>query len=347
MNTTYYDTLTKHAAMYPNMMPQDWYKLTFQSEFGCGHLLTDGARERLSAELDSVEYDISVPLAVDIGGGYSRLDLRAVKGHLSTETVFKLFDMSSESNGSADGFERKLSLTVRAAKLGIIKADANILEAFFLSADRNILPSHSEAFKMHYGASYRIIKSQYSALVPALMLIEKFSSVKDRINIAVEGKSAAGKSETSSLLTALYGVDVIHMDDFFLSDSKKTDERLLVPGGNIDSERFYDEVYSHLNDDVIDYGIFDCGKQSVTRRVSLERGKFLVVEGVYSLLPSLRDRYDVKLFLDTDPITQRDRLILRSGTRLLERYENEWLPLEERYFALLNPESACDIHIRT
>ena len=347
MNTTFYDILTKHSALYPEMKPQDWYKLAFQSEFGCGHLLGNAARGRLDAEFASVGYNGSVPLTVDIGGGYSRLDLRAVKGILSAETVFRLFEMSNTTCGTADGFERKLSLTVRAARLGIIRADAGTLEAYFVSADRNVLPSHSEKFRDRYGAAYRIISSRFSPLIPALILIEGASALSERLNIAIEGRAAAGKTETSALLASLYGADVIHMDDFFLPRERKTPERLLIPGGNVDSERFYDDVYSHLNNDVISYGVFDCGKQAVTGTVRLERGKILVVEGVYSLLPSLRDRYDIKLFLDTDPITQRDRIILRGGTRLFERYENEWLPLEERYFALLDPMSVCDIRIRT
>ena len=55
MNTTFYDILTKHAAMYPEMLPQDWYKLACQSEFGCGLLLGNGAYERLVSELFSVD----------------------------------------------------------------------------------------------------------------------------------------------------------------------------------------------------------------------------------------------------------------------------------------------------
>lgn len=347
MNTTYYDILTKHAAMYPDMQAQDWYKLAFQSEYGCGHLLSDEAYDRLASELGSVSHDPNAPITVDIGGGFSRLDLRAVKGQLSDETVFRLFEMSSQPTGTADGFERKLSLTVRAARLGIIRADATALDYYFSTADRNTLPSHSELFRKKYGAAYRVIKSRFSCLIPALMLIESVLSMKGKLNLAIEGRAASGKTETAALLASLYGADVIHMDDFFLPAERKTAERLIVPGGNTDSERFYDEVYSHLDDSAIEYGIFSCGKQAVTERRRLERGKMLVVEGVYSLLPSMRDRYDIKLFFDTDPATQRDRIILRGGSRLYERYENEWLPLEERYFALLDPESVCDIRIRT
>ena len=32
---------------------------------------------------------------------------------------------------------------------------------------------------------------------------------------------------------------------------------------------------------------------------------------------------------------------------VITEYESEWIPLEERYFALLDPASACDIRIRT
>ena len=349
MSTTFYDVLTKHSAIYPKMQPQDYLKLAYQSEFGCAHLLNDKEQTLscLSQELDSVVYDSFMPIYTDIGGGFSRLNLSAVKGLLSSETIFRMIEKSCFKTGTFESFQKKLSLIVKSARIGVINTDYQALDLYFSQYDTKTIPSHSEIFKKEYGASYRVIKTEYAVLVPILIQIEKLLNESNRVNVAIDGCAAAGKSTIASHLSEILNADIIHTDDFFLPASKKTFERLKQPGGNIDYERFNIEVYEHLNDEVIVYNKFDCFKQKLSDERVIKRGKLLVVEGVYTLLPQFRDKYQLKIFVKTDSYTQRERIVLRGGTELYDRYASEWLHLEEIYFKALNPINCCDFKIVT
>ncbi len=349
MNRSFYDVLTAHALAYPAMQPQDYCKLVFQNEFGCGHLLSDreAAFRRLREELASVQNDDTLPLCTGIGGGYVRMNLAAVKDCLPTELIFSLFALSCAETGSTDSFRKKLALTVKAAQTGIISADPAALEEYFSSFDPTSPPSHSEIFKRTYGASYRLIRSDLAALLPLCMRIVREMNEGGEVTVALEGRAASGKSTAAANLSRLFDANVIHMDDFFLPAVRKTPERLAVPGGNIDSERFREEVFDHIGEEKFSYRVFDCSKQALTDTVTVNRKPLLIVEGVYSLLPAFRDRYRIKVFTDTDPRTQAERILRRGGEALYHRYASEWLPLEEIYFRALNPAGVCDIRINT
>ena len=349
MSETFYNVLIKHSATYPRMQPQDYLKLAFQNEFGCGRLLSnkEDAFSRLIDELDTAQYDSFIPIYTDIGGGFSRLNLSAVKGLLSPETIFKMFERSCFPTGSIEGFKKKLSLIVKSARIGVINADYQALDSFFSQFNTSDIPSHSSTYKSKYGASYRIIKTEYAVLVPILIHIERLISESDKVNVAIDGCAASGKTTTASIISEIYDADIIHTDDFFLPADRKTFERLKQPGGNIDYERFESEVYEHLNDDVIVYNKFDCEKQELTKNMTLKRKNLLIVEGVYTLLPQFRDKYHLKIFLKTDSYAQRDRILQRGGAELYDKYASEWLHLEEIYFKALNPVSCCDVKIIT
>ena len=49
-NDSFADILAAHLAAYPLMRPEDAYKLAYQSEFGCGHMVSDEASSLLRLE---------------------------------------------------------------------------------------------------------------------------------------------------------------------------------------------------------------------------------------------------------------------------------------------------------
>ena len=57
---------------------------------------------------------------------------------------------------------------------------------------------------------------------------EKISAMneKDRILIAIDGSCTAGKSTLASLLARDLDCNLFHMDDFFLREEQRTEERL-------------------------------------------------------------------------------------------------------------------------
>ena len=69
---------------------------------------------------------------------------------------------------------------------------------------------------------------------------------------------------------------------------------------------------------------------------------FVLVEGDYAMHPRFRRAYDAAIFLRVPKEEQLRRIGERSGP-LLERFQREWIPLEERYFAGCQVEAACDL----
>lgn len=163
--------------------------------------------------------------------------------------------------------------------------------------------------------------------------IEGLLQSNSRIIIAIDGRSAAGKSSLASILKERYNCNLFHMDDFFLASSQKTQERLNEPGGNVDYLRFNEDVMKNLKKDIsFSYQIFDCKVQALTEERSVSPKKLNIVEGVYSMHPLLIDSYDLKVFMDIEDHLQRERILLRNGRKMYDKFINEWIPLEDKYF---------------
>ena len=47
------------------------------------------------------------------------------------------------------------------------------------------------------------------------------------------------------------------------------------------------------------------------------------------------------------PQAQRRRILARSGEKMLARFEQEWIPLEERYFSGCAVPQACGVQLDT
>ncbi len=178
----------------------------------------------------------------------------------------------------------------------------------------------------------------------ALRLIDAAVQRKGRAIVALDGRCGSGKSTLGAALAEVYGANLYHMDDFFLRPEQRTLERFAEPGGNVDRERFYDEVLRPLAaGEPFSYRPFDCGTMSLVDPVSVMPARVEIVEGAYALHPALRGAYDVRLFLDIDPSEQRARIRLRNGEAMLARFETEWIPMEERYFKACSVREACDL----
>jgi uridine kinase len=165
--------------------------------------------------------------------------------------------------------------------------------------------------------------------------------------IAIDGRCGSGKSTLAILLQQEVDCNLIHMDDFFLPFELKTMERLSEPGGNIHYERFKEEVLTPLlQGESVVYHPYNCQIRALDEPIHTKPKKLTIVEGVYSLHPSLQYAYDYKVFLTMDREVQMERIRKRSGGKL-QRFINEWIPLEEHYFRKLNIEERCHLSVDT
>lgn len=162
--------------------------------------------------------------------------------------------------------------------------------------------------------------------------------------LAIDGPAAAGKSTLADRLKERYPkAQLFHMDDFFLKPHMRTAERLKEPGGNVDYERFLNEVLLPLHrGEAFQYGVYDC-QTGNTRPVEAHPAPLNIIEGCYSLRPDLRGYYDLSLFLDIDPEKQAKRILQRNSDAMAQRFFSEWIPLENAYFEALNIREAADL----
>lgn len=183
------------------------------------------------------------------------------------------------------------------------------------------------------------------------------SDSKTPFIVAIDGRCCAGKTTLAANLEERNGWCVFHMDDFFLQPGQRTKERLAQPGGNVDYERFREEILTPLKNagDVenrngvksditrkITYRPFDCHRQELAEEVTAEAGAVVLVEGSYSCHPALRDAYDLCVFLDVDQAEQARRILGRNGAEGAVMFREKWIPLEESYFEKCRVRDCCD-----
>jgi len=163
-----------------------------------------------------------------------------------------------------------------------------------------------------------------------------------RVLLALDGACASGKTTLAAFLQKLYGCPLFHMDDFFLRPEQRTPERYAEPGGNVDRERFLAEVLIPLRaGETVQYRRFDCSTFTVLPPKPIAAGRLNVIEGTYSLHPDLEKQYDLSAVLKIPPDLQRERIIMRNGVEMAQRFFDTWIPLEERYFNALRPDLRC------
>ena len=186
---------------------------------------------------------------------------------------------------------------------------------------------------------------------------DRESDSKTPFIIAIDGRCCAGKTTLAAKLKEQNGWSVFHMDDFFLQPKQRTKERLAQPGGNVDYERFSEEILTPLKNagyvedrngaktDItrkITFRPFDCHRQDFAEEVTTEARAVVLVEGSYSCHPALRDAYDLRVFLDVAQAEQEKRILARNGRDGAAVFREKWIPLEEYYFEECRIRDCCD-----
>lgn len=187
----------------------------------------------------------------------------------------------------------------------------------------------------------------YKKLLEVFNLLSELMKNKKSVNIAIEGNSGAGKSTLAKSISSIYDINLFHMDDFFLRPEQKTVARLEEVGGNIDYERFNDEIISNLKSNTeFTYQKYNCQTLKLDKIHTVKPKTLNIVEGVYSMHPTLIDIYDYKIFLEIDEKTQTKRILDRNGEFMLDRFVNEWIPMENRYFKEMDIRNKSDVILR-
>ncbi|MGI5877543.1 MAG: hypothetical protein ACOX7W_02920 [Christensenellales bacterium] len=343
------EILIGHCRKYPGLQPVDLIKLVYQNEFGCGHLLENEA-DSLARLID--EWDSVAPSRGDacdeIGNGLCRLHLSAAKANgLSPPTLNRFFVHTANTHsGTVPGFESKLALLSELCAGRILPFERGELARALAQYRRDGYPavSHSGVYRRFYAPAYRVVRKAYCDYLPLFFRADFLLREKQNPIIAIDGNAAAGKSSLADLVSTVYDCNIVRMDHFFLPRHKRTARRFAEAGGNVDYERFHDEVVAGLRGErEFAYRVFDCGKMDFSGEIRVNPKKMTVVEGAYSLHPHFGDPYDLKVFLCADPETQKRRILDRNGAEMLKKFVGLWIPMENAYFRALRIPDRCDL----
>lgn len=178
-------------------------------------------------------------------------------------------------------------------------------------------------------------------------IIEGLLSERKAVTVAIDGRCASGKTTIGNMLSSHFRGNLFHADDYFLRPFQRTKERLSLPGGNFDIERFSEEIIEGIKSrQDFSYSPFDCSTMSVAEPVFVKHNEVNIIEGSYSCHPQISENYDLRVFVTTDEKTQRERILERNPDKA-EMFFTKWIPLEEKYLSHLEIEKSCDIIITT
>lgn len=208
-----------------------------------------------------------------------------------------------------------------------------------------------------------------SEIFDILEQIERAKAQNERLLLVIDGKCGSGKTTFAEKLYEHYKCNVFHIDDFYLPIAMQTQEVMSKPGGNINFERFIEDVMIPLKiSDGIDYKPFLCRNQNYAPNVRMEKTNINIIEGTYSCHPTLREFYAqmkcdsgidncaekeqypkkwnvITMFLDIDEENQIKRLKKRVGEERFKIFEDKWIPREMEYFKVYDVKEYCDYSI--
>lgn len=361
MTTTNANTETKklienQLKRYPLLQIQDVFKFLYQSVFGCEHMLTslDNAILGIEKEAASMSF-MEHPVTEELDGDSCRIPLSYLEKGLSPKTLGQLFFLSSnEPKGDLSLLLTKLETVKEMIREGSLPFTMHAFEEAFANWEEAGFSAlhHSEIFHDTYQPAYRVIAKKYLPLLPFLTILDKkLAGIMDEIGnkkivVALEGGSASGKTTLSHLLESIYDCTLFHMDDFFLQPKQRTPMRLSEVGGNLDRERFLSEVLVPLSQNKrVHYHKFHCSTMTLGEEITVTPKNLIIIEGVYSMHPLFTDFYDISVFLDITQNVQKERIQKRNTPKMQERFFNDWIPMENIYFAKTNAKKRCDFVI--
>ncbi len=341
--------LKKEINIHPHMQPQDIVKLCYQTAYGSEHLIKnkDEAKAYLKKECSCL-IPCDTKLIENISDNICRISLSAwMNNYLPIDWLLELFFMSSQEPLGGDS---EFNENIAAADKIVFNSnlDFNYLQwtQYLTEYNKKGIHAvhHSDEYRTNEKPAYRIINRKFAYLIPLLIQICNHKHNKIPYIIAIDGRCASGKTTTAKYLSSIIDADIIQMDDFFLPPSKRTASRLNEPGGNVDYERFSDEVISNIQAPAgFQYKRYDCHMDTLNELKSIGSHPFRIIEGSYSTHPYFGKYADITVFIDIEPSTQLNRIIKRNGNEMAVIFKNRWIPLEENYFNAFDIKKKADM----
>ena len=184
---------------------------------------------------------------------------------------------------------------------------------------------------------------------PAVEAIRRLlKSDRQILLLAIDGRTGAGKTTIAKYLVSRFDCNLFHLDDYYLQAHQRTPERLHEVGGNVDYERFKEEVLLPvLAGEKVHYRPFNYltmdFDDAYARDIPPKR--LNIFEGTYSMHPYFGDPFQYHIFMDVKYPQQIANVIDRQGTAELDDYIDKWIPKTDRYIDAFKVQERCDLTI--
>jgi uridine kinase len=171
------------------------------------------------------------------------------------------------------------------------------------------------------------------------------------ILVALDGRSAAGKSTLAALVAPLVGAVVIDGDGFYSGGSAESWDAMSAEdkvSHCIDWRRQRPVLETLKRGESASWHPYDWEADDGTLEhmpVVCEAAPVIILDGVYSARPELADLFDLLVFLDAPTELRGERLIEREGEGYRQEWNARWDEAERWYFGTVMPPEAFDLVI--
>lgn len=167
--------------------------------------------------------------------------------------------------------------------------------------------------------------------------------------IAIDGGGGAGKTTFSRCLhEAMPDSYILTIDAFYRPPQLRTP--VSTSDGtnhNFDWDRFRTSVLEAVKqDEDVSYQRYDFRTGSLSPEfIHVPRDKTIIVEGVWSLQSAFLPYYDYRIWLEAPASVRLQRGVLRDGEHMRRVWEEEFIPIDERYRELQSPQLGANCSV--
>jgi len=160
--------------------------------------------------------------------------------------------------------------------------------------------------------------------------------------IAIDGGGGAGKSTFAThLQKEIAGSFIVKIDDFYRPPQLRVpvlSTEIINP--NMDWDRLRSLVLEAvINNQDISYQLYDFEAGTLSGEVvHVPHDATIIVEGVWSMQEAFKDFYDYCIWLEAPTETRMERGVLRDGEAMRQVWEQEFVPIDERYREAQKPQ---------